>query len=83
MAPSEKRTTSQQRTKVLLPMCPLFGGSTISVRILLLFINNAKFTSINRLALEVLLLDETHQILWITNHIRGALGYRIELEKCI
>ena len=24
-----KRTTSLQRTKSLLPMCPLFGGSTV------------------------------------------------------
>ena len=26
---SEKRTTSQQRTKWLVPKCPLFGGSTV------------------------------------------------------
>ena len=29
MAPSEIRTTSQQRTKVTLSMCLLFGGSTV------------------------------------------------------
>ena len=29
MAPSEIRTTSQQRTKVTLSTCPLFGGSTV------------------------------------------------------
>ncbi len=27
---SEKRTTSQQRTKWLIPRCPLFGGSTVA-----------------------------------------------------
>ena len=47
----------------------------ISVRILLLFINNAKFTSINR--------RDTPKIVDYTNHIRGALGHHIELEKCI
>ena len=29
MAPYEIKTTSQQRTEVLLPMCPLFGASTV------------------------------------------------------
>ena len=29
MGTSEIRTTSQQRTVVPLPMCPLFGGSTV------------------------------------------------------
>ena len=29
MAPSEIRTTPQQRTKATLSMCPLFGGSTV------------------------------------------------------
>ena len=28
---SHQRTTSEKRTKVLLPKCPLFGGSTICV----------------------------------------------------
>ncbi len=28
---SEKRTTSQQRTKWLIPWCPLFGGSTVLI----------------------------------------------------
>ena len=31
MGTSEIRTTSQQRTVVPLPMCPLFGGSTVIV----------------------------------------------------
>ena len=30
---SEKRTTSQQRTKLLVPKCPLFGGSTVYSKI--------------------------------------------------
>ena len=30
---SEKRTTSQQRTKWLVPKCPLFGGSTVYIRV--------------------------------------------------
>ena len=28
---SHQRTTSEKRTKLLLPKCPLFGGSTVLV----------------------------------------------------
>ena len=46
---SQQRTTSEQRTKALLPKCPLFGGSTVHTELNTEYFN----VSVNKKCLEV------------------------------